>query len=1027
MNTIVFLKLPLFLALLYPAFLPLNSSAKPTATSLTDATPLPPSWIIAGKGREQGVELTEDHDTPGMADGQSSPLRLSKKEGSATIYQVATLEENGIYDLEVHYRSEAAPAKGLSIKLAFAKEGGHNGSAGSQHWSLPTSTNTRWQIFRKKVYVPAGAQICQIILSLTSSGKENAWIGGVYFYPEESIGIPLLSQPLALESPADDPQWNQLPFISGFWKLRNPLEETENDTRVQIGYDMEALYLQFINAEPYPDDIRVTTSERDGPVFRDDSNELYLSLEGGDLYQFITSANGTQWDDRLVQKADGDPYRPSHTWSGKWETKAWIEKDRWISRWVIPWSEIGYHPKAGSTLSLNFTRHRQTGAEETSLWNRFDGRLATREKFATLAFSTQGAALTRFSEEIVARPLAIERPQKKYSELLDSTPGDYQIGDWAHGFYLSDYPERFQREYTPEAWKEEQLRQLQAYAKAGMFGPALPWVANHLGWETVQRFHREWNLRFPYFLDNSGLNRLAIADGAQYLDPRFNLVPIFDPIRLKIAIQHLEAFLSRHPDAASLISKFYGIDEPTNSMYGPFSRTIRKDADAILDRVDAEIKATTGFGKYGLYDAHNPAENATADIAFRRIAFNRWWNQQTHTAAGELRAEINRLAPGIPFCSYTHNTVSGVTQGDIALLAQNTDWISTDPYPTATLSIYGRARALYHTGFVTKLMSDLSGGKPLSVIPQGFRYHGRDPDASDAREWASQALKNGAQGLHWYIAGPTSFEIPELSKELMRIHAQVAGMNRLKLPKETRTAILFSPTTQAALNDVTLHSYYTLYTLLGERAGSWFRFISETTLNEKPNALDPYTLIYLPQASYFSREAAEALSKRVKEGATLVILDPDALTHAPDGNRLKEIRDTLIGGDPGAAQPSAALTTLDQAPFQAGWQLPLTPIANLERAREVIAYTITPPSDATIVATYPTGQPAAYRRPIGKGSVIYFAAQPFGNSELAVAASQWEPLLRALAQEHKEPLDLPIWDFYLPASSSGDATAALPD
>lgn len=92
--------------------------------------------------------------------------------------------------------------------------------------------------------------------------------------------------------------------------------------------------------------------------------------------------------------------------------------------------------------------------------------------------------------------------------------------------------------------------------------------------------------------------------------------------------------------------------------------------------------------------------------------------------------------------------------------------------------------------------------------------------------------------------------------------------------------------------------------------------------------------------------------------------------------------------------------------------LPLTPVAHGLHRGKVLAYDILPPADAEVFAAYEDGKPAAFSRKVGKGRVIYFAAHPFGNSELAVASSEWENFFRALANGCHEPINLPIWQFY---------------
>jgi hypothetical protein len=378
----------------------------------------------------------------------------------------------------------------------------------------------------------------------------------------------------------------------------------------------------------------------------------------------------------------------------------------------------------------------------------------------------------------------------------------------------------------------------------------------------------------------------------------------------------------------------------------------------------------------------------------------------------QVRQGLNERMPGVPIQLSNQNTVGNIPFVDVPLLSQDSDIVSVDPYPTAVLSLHGRARALYHTGFATKWMHDLAGEKEMTTIAQGFIYHGMAPSPDDVREWASQALKNGAHTLSWYAEGPASITIPDTWNEINAINKQVGKMNAIVFPS-TKTTVFHSLISQAGLNDEALHGAYSVYSLLGERMGSWFEFSGER--NGKAQDLSKYNLIYVPSASYLTKETAQALLKRTQEGATIVFFDPLSLSTSELGDSLDSIRGELIGGTLGKQREASALSVKGGviAEFPQSAQLPLTPVAQGIHRGKILAYDITAPADAQVFATYEDSKPAGYSRKVGQGRVIYFAAQPFGNSELAIKDSPWEDFMRALAKEIGEPTGLPIWQFYL--------------
>ncbi|MHB9028757.1 MAG: beta-galactosidase trimerization domain-containing protein, partial [Candidatus Latescibacterota bacterium] len=387
------------------------------------------------------------------------------------------------------------------------------------------------------------------------------------------------------------------------------------------------------------------------------------------------------------------------------------------------------------------------------------------------------------------------------------------------------------------------------------------------------------------------------------------------------------------------------------------------------------------------------------------------------------RETVRKYLPDKPYFAYNRNAINirdvidqpvrhSIDFLDQELLYDITDGFSADPYPTATLNRDGRARALWHTGFTAKLVTDLAAGKPSTMILQAFAFDGHRPVAENLREWASQAAKAGVTHLEWYTQGNTRFAWPDLYAESLRLSRLWKSMPALDLPKTAEVAVIFSDDSRAAQNDAGLHQYYMLHVLLGEKLGAWFAFTGENHVRRGLQSLDAAKLILAPGLSHVSKAFVSRLAARVKSGATLVILDPDALAWDIETGSLAMERLGLLGASPGTERAASLLRVTDEGRKRFGNLGPLP----LQSGKDgVPARSLSALPGATTLFTFGDGAPAMYSRPYGRGEVIVFAARPFGNSELALAPAGWDRLFAALLDEQHIKRNLPIWRFQFPA------------
>jgi len=137
----------------------------------------------------------------------------------------------------------------------------------------------------------------------------------------------------------------------------------EFDTRFQVAYDDEALYVGVIAEEPDPGAITVHQRERDGDVWRDDDVELFIDAnhDRSTYHQFAVNLASVQYD------AIGGPGHGQFgdlKWNGQWQARARIGAGGYVVEFAIPFKTLGVAaPKPGDTWGLNVCRQRVAPTE----------------------------------------------------------------------------------------------------------------------------------------------------------------------------------------------------------------------------------------------------------------------------------------------------------------------------------------------------------------------------------------------------------------------------------------------------------------------------------------------------------------------------------------------------------------------------------------------------------------------------------------------------------------------------------------
>jgi hypothetical protein len=152
--------------------------------------------------------------------------------------------------------------------------------------------------------------------------------------------------------------------VKGVWADVQTGKATDLAPKVYMCYDDKNLYVAFLNPEPKMDKIVAVVTDRDGTVYSDDSDEVFIDPSAGKhaYYHVIVNAKGVIYDAR---GKDAEAFNGNEKVAVKMLDKAWALE------FTIPLKDIGVdYAIKGETWTANFCRNRQTeGAAQAMAWS----------------------------------------------------------------------------------------------------------------------------------------------------------------------------------------------------------------------------------------------------------------------------------------------------------------------------------------------------------------------------------------------------------------------------------------------------------------------------------------------------------------------------------------------------------------------------------------------------------------------------------------------------------------------------------
>ncbi len=190
--------------------------------------------------------------------------------------------------------------------------------------------------------------------------------------------------PIIIDGKLDEKDWKNADIITNFRATKNVGTLAEQQTFVRVVYEPEYFYFAAEMVEPAIKKVYNTITKRDGPVWEDNTLELFLTHPdlGGTFFHFIFNTDGVFYDRKVYPGEKGDA-----SFNSSLQVKTRRLADRWVLEAKIPTAELGEKCFTGQSWKMNVMRARKlidTSGEGSTLTG---GKPFDTATFLSIAFS----------------------------------------------------------------------------------------------------------------------------------------------------------------------------------------------------------------------------------------------------------------------------------------------------------------------------------------------------------------------------------------------------------------------------------------------------------------------------------------------------------------------------------------------------------------------------------------------------------------------------------------------------------------
>ncbi len=217
-------------------------------------------------------------------------------------------------------------------------------------------------------------------------------------------------------------EWDHAAGIGCFSVIDGSLAPAQ--PQVMLTYGAETLYIAARLPLPEGTRPKAAAEQRDGPVWSDDTLEVFLDPTGrrGEYRQIAVNAAGMQLDG----------IGQSQAWDGQWNAATAIGTTEWTLEIAVPFAQLGAAlPVDGRTWAVNFAWDRQTPSPMIATWAPMGVSLHDPARFGDLTLSPDAPPAALFGPYLDAGGTLSMRGRLsggQRAELLLSTGKGEQVG-----------------------------------------------------------------------------------------------------------------------------------------------------------------------------------------------------------------------------------------------------------------------------------------------------------------------------------------------------------------------------------------------------------------------------------------------------------------------------------------------------------------------------------------------------------------------------------------------------------------------
>ncbi|MBQ9338163.1 MAG: beta-galactosidase trimerization domain-containing protein [Lentisphaeria bacterium] len=787
--------------------------------------------------------------------------------------------------------------------------------------------------------------------------------------------------------------------------------QPEAQTELHLISSGDKLMIRGICFEPKMKDLKAAVTGRDSPVWNDDNVELFLDAQRSrsSAYHFIISPSGALYDALGKDASWSPPDIKLTTATGK---------DRWTFELTIPYTAVGYGAMEAAVpdkpMAFAAFRSRKTvSPAERSSWQPWKQKVnygnpglfppilaGTGTRGEHVNFVYRG----RQQETITRPPLAWKLTDPLYEELMTDVPMFPKTGAVLNiGFRGNGVKSRETAFALQHGMKKH-------YAETDALMREMRSVYTMI---SISPKDQPARARLKKYGQRVGLMPMVQCGGAYYGyafkpdAPSFkykakNSAAFFypDPRVRETFAKHVKALLENNKDVVDEITLGHEGRIIYFRHYDLIRETyLKKDPEA-WKAMEEQAKKEFGHGKIGFPESFASA-SPLERMVYQRFVFARY-----NEGIRELAAELRQIKPGIRLISELEP--GGIKPYFYEQIVGTYDFVCQQ-------MLWGNGVNRQSVAFFCKILSDLAE-TPARGGPH-IEHYFVSLNPEEVNEVISSVFRVGGESLQLWLVdwfGKTLGEYygaPERLHEIVSLSHHITSMKKLKFP-EADTAVFFSNINQTAswMKIPGLGGgYEEAFTVLGPRARSWLKFISDTQLQLSLGRTDlsRFKAVYDPGAPYLEESAYRKLTEYVKNGGTLVVANPLSYSLRTDGSK----RDTspLLGVTVGNPMPSPGCMK-----FTPNGDLPR--ISKTKSLLSGKACLLTPKPGTAVLAAYSDGAPAITLHRFGRGKVITFAANPFTST--IYDSAPWQNFFRDLQQDLGCAVGRDIWRFRFPRAKT---------